>query len=328
MCRPPLPGKNGVTPHRDKLVKRRCSGSSSSSPPALCLFAVLRWFGDAFSVLDLDVRMSRTWRSTRRGRVDRERQLADVPLTEAAASFDGNSAAQTFIELEGGGKPALKPLLGGDEFALYRWPCACSRRASSAKCRSPSRRTADRPASSRGARGGGRRGVVVRGRARGRGGGGRRDWGVDFGRYRALSASSMTRPGKRVDHEFVYERRLERAADRGRAPPLRLGRRRRPPHAAAAFRLRARGVRRRLQDHALGQQPDLDGRDPRRRTATASADASIGSIWLMRRHACAGSVAKWAAVVATLIAGAGLAGISVQLVRLRHRDVGVDPPGA
>ena len=140
----------------------------------------------------------------------------------------------------------------------------------------------------------------------------RREWGVDFDRYRALTASSVTRPGKRVDHEFVYERRLDSA------PPIGDGR----------FRLRMVVAGDRLTQlqrfvfvpEAFGRRYETMRSVNNLIAAAASIVAGlayglggclIGLIWLMRRHAVRWAPsAKWAAVVALLTPAPGLAGIA------------------
>ncbi len=283
---------------------------------ALCAFTVFRYFGDAFSVLDLDVRMSRTQAIAEARRIVDDKKLSTAKLTESAASFSGDTAVQTFIELEGGGKPALKPLLGGDggggEYTLYKWrvrlysegverevliaftpdgrPSGFFSKLPEAE---PGRALAADEA----------RAIAVDSATR--------DWAVDFARYRPLTASSVMRPGKRVDHEFIYERKLEGA------PPLGEGRLR--------LRLVVSGDRLTHLQRFVFVPEAFARRYETLRSAnnTIAAFASVGAgllyglggcliglIWLMRRHAVHwGPAAKWAAVVAVLIGGAGLAGI-------------------
>ena len=286
----------------------------------LCVFTVLRYFGDAFSVLDLDVRMSRDQAIAEARRLAVDRRLNaptdGAPPTEAVARFDGDPAAQTFIELEGGGKPALKPLLGGSggdsEFALYRWRVRLFTPGVEREVQvaftpdgQPSGFFVKVPEAAPGA-------ALTADEARTVATTVARAWGVDFDRYRALTASSVTRPGKRVDHEFVYERK------RDGAPPIGDGR----------FRLRMVVAGDRLTQlqrfvfvpEAFGRRYETVRSVNNLIAAAASVAAGLvyglggclmGLIWLMRRHAVRwGPAARWAAVVALLITGAGLAGIS------------------
>jgi len=280
---------------------------------ALCMFLVLRFFGDAFSVLDLDVRMSRDQAIAGARQIAMDRRLLANPATEAAASFSGDNSVQTFVELEGGGKPALKPLLGPDEYSLYRWRVRLFTPGVESEAQVAF--TSDgRPAgfftkipeaqpgpalSSDAAR------AIALETAT-------RDWGVDLSRYRALSTSEIVRPGKRVDHEFIYERRKEFA------PPVGDGRLR--------LRLVVAGDRV-VQLQRFFYVPEAFARRYealRSANKTIAAFASysagllyglggclVGVIWLMRRRAVRWAPAmKWAALVAILGAGAGLAGIS------------------
>ncbi len=279
----------------------------------LCVFTVLRYFGDAFSVLDLDVRMSRDSAIDEARRIATAQKLTTVALTDAVASFSGDGAVQTFVELEGGGKPALKPLMGTGEFSLYKWRVRLyspsverevqvaftpDGRPSGFFSKVPEAEpgpslTADEA-----------RAVATAAATR--------DWAVDFARYRPLTASAVTRPGKRVDHEFVYERTVEGA------PPIGDGR----------LRLRMVVAGDRLtQLQRFIYVPEAFARryetirSVNNNIASAASIAAgllyglggclIGLIWLMRRRAVRwGPSSKWAGVVALLVAGAALASVS------------------
>ena len=174
---------------------------------AACAFGVLRYFGDAFPVLDLDVHMSRTVAIDTARRIATDKKLSTATLTQAAASFDGDAAVQTFVELEGGGKPALKKLIDGDEFTLHKWRVRLYEPGVEREvwvaftpAGAPSGFSSRIPEAAIGAAlsSDAARAIAVEAA--------RRDWNVDFARYRPLTASSVTRPGKRIDHEFVYER--------------------------------------------------------------------------------------------------------------------------
>ena len=280
---------------------------------ALCVFMVFRYFGDAFSVLDLDVRMSRDQAIAQAQRIAVDRKLSAAKLTESAASFSGDAGVQTFIELEGGGKPALKPLLGGDEFTFYKWRVRLYTPGEEREVQiaftpdgRPSGFFAKVPEAEPGpARSADEARAIATSTAA-------RDWAVDFARYRPLTASAVTRPGKRVDHEFIYERKLEGA------PAIGEGRLR--------LRLIVSGDQLTRVQRYIFVPEAFARRYETLRSAnnTIAAFASVGAgllyglggcliglIWLMRRHAVRwGPSAKWAAVVAVLIAGAGLASIS------------------
>ncbi len=290
---------------------------------ALCVFTVLRYFGDAFSVLDLDVTMSRDDAIREARRIAGERQLATggLPrvLTEAVASFDGDATAQTFIELEGGGKPALKPLIGGDagdgrnEFTLYKWRVRLYAPQSEPEVQiaftpdgRPSGFFSKVPEAAPGAALSAKEARTIATTVAAR------DWAVDFERYRLLTESATTRPRGRVDHTFVYERKA------GSAPAIGDGR----------FRLRlvVSGDRlTQLQRFVFVPEAFTRRYETLRSVndniaAAASIVAGllyglggclVGLIWLMRRRAVRwGPAMKWAGVVALLIGGASLASIS------------------
>jgi hypothetical protein len=283
----------------------------------LCVFTVLHYFGDAFSVLDLDVTMSRDDAIAAARRIAAEKSLnGSTPattLTEAVARFDGDAAVQTFIELEGGGKPALKPLIDRpDGFSLYKWRVRLYAPSVEREVQiaftpdgRPSGFFAKVPEAEPGA-------ALTADAARAIAEAtATRDWNVDFRRYRPLTASATTLPGKRVDHEFVYERLLDGA------PPIGEGR----------LRLRMLVAGDRLtQLQRFVHVPEAFGRryetirSVNNNIAAAASIAAgllyglggclVGLIWLMRRHAVRWRPsAKWAGVVAVLIAGSALAAI-------------------
>ena len=80
----------------------------------------IRFFPHAFSIVALNITM------------DRERALAEAREVMArekfgpagysqAASFTGDDEAQTFVELEGGGKDAFTRMLRDQLYAAYTW---------------------------------------------------------------------------------------------------------------------------------------------------------------------------------------------------------------
>ncbi len=280
---------------------------------AVCVFSVLHWFGDAFSVLDLEVRMSRTTAVADARRLASDKKLIDVAPTEAAARFDGDNGAQTFIELEGGGKPALKPLLGDGEFTLYKWRVRLFTPGEDREVQiaftpdgRPTGFASRIPEAAPGAAlsADDARAIAVAAAAK--------DWNVDFAHYRALTASAKTQPGKRVDHEFVYERIV---AD---APPIGDGRLRLTMVVAGD---RLTQLRRTIYvpeafDRRYATLRSVNDNIARGASVAAGllyglGGCLVGLIWLMRRHALQWAPsAKWAAVVALLITGAGLANVS------------------
>src|ERR1700737_338297 len=80
-----------------------------------CAIFSWRYFTRAFPLLTLDIRMDR------QSALDRARELASgqqlgPPEYRDAASFSLDEATQTFVELEGGGKPAFNALVGDRRF--------------------------------------------------------------------------------------------------------------------------------------------------------------------------------------------------------------------
>jgi hypothetical protein len=276
-----------VTP---KLLEKPAFWIAILVASAVCVFGVLRYFGDAFSVLDLDVRMSRTMALDDARRIADRLALSTAKLDDSVASFDGNGAVQTFIELEGGGKPALKPFLGNaggdDEFPLYRWRVRLFSPGVERELQiafSPGGRpigfSSKVPQAEAGAAlsADDARAIAVATAVR--------DWHVDFDRYRPLTASATTQPGKRVDHEFIYERKLDSA------PPIGDGRLR--------LRLVVAGDRLTQLQRFVYVPEAFQRRYATIRSANDNIAAAagvvaavvyglggcvIGLIWLMRRH--------------------------------------------
>ena len=276
---------------------------------AACAFGVLRYFGEAFPVLDLEVRMSRAAAVDSARHIAAAQKLSTATLTHAAASFDGDVAVQTFVELEGGGKPALKKLVDGDEFTLHKWRVRLYEPGVEREvwiaftpAGAPSGFSSRIPEAAPGAAlsSDAARAIAVDAA--------RRDWNVDFARYRPLTASSVTRPGKRVDHEFVYER--------GDASP-----------GEGRFRLRmdvSGDTLTRLQrsvyvPEAFTRRYETMRSSNNTIAAFAGSAAGLlygfggclgGMVWLMRRGAWQWKpAARWAGVVALLLGASLLASL-------------------
>src|SRR6266508_3053631 len=79
-----------------------------------------RNFTRAFPLLSLDIRMDRQAALDRARSAAAQRQLGPSDF-RAAASFSLDEGLQTFVELEGGGKPAFTALLADRQYAPYRW---------------------------------------------------------------------------------------------------------------------------------------------------------------------------------------------------------------
>lgn len=85
---------------------------------AACGVATMRHMDRLFPILDVDVRMTRDAAMAQARKLNTELKLSPAKLERAAAGFSGDPRAQTFIEQEGGGPAALKPLLAEGEHVL------------------------------------------------------------------------------------------------------------------------------------------------------------------------------------------------------------------
>src|SRR6058998_1519517 len=79
-----------------------------------------RYFTRAFPLLSLDIRMDRQDARARARELASTRQLGP-PDYRDAASFSLDETVQTFVELEGGGKPPFNALVADRLFSPYRW---------------------------------------------------------------------------------------------------------------------------------------------------------------------------------------------------------------
>ena len=80
----------------------------------------IRFFPQAFSILALDIAMDRG-RALDEARAIALRDRLGPPDFQQAASFAGDDEAQTFVELEGGGKDAFTRMLRDQLYAAYTW---------------------------------------------------------------------------------------------------------------------------------------------------------------------------------------------------------------
>lgn len=274
-----------------------------------CAVVTLRHFELLLPILELDVKMTRDAALARAVQVNDALKLSPAKLTRSAAAFRGDPKAQTFIEQEGGGKAALKPLLADGEHGLYAWRVRLFEPGITHEVSvlfTPAGRpygfVARLPEAEPGpaldeeaAR------AIALERARA-------DWGVDFALYKPVSTSLQRRTGGRVDHDFRFER-VDAPIGEGKLILVL---------AVSGDRLTAlvRGI----------QVPEaFDRRYAERRAAnsTLSTAASMvtmlvylvggclfGAIWLARRGAWDWKpAAAWAFVIALLGAAAVLEAI-------------------
>lgn len=165
-----------------------------------------RYFPSAFPLVSLDIRMDRQAALLAARQLAAERRLGPASFSEAA-SFSLDEAVQTFVELEGGGKPAFSALVADRFAAPYKWQVRhfnerdtgevtftfapdgtangfverLPENAPGAALESPAAREIAEASA-------------------------RRDWAVDLSVFKPVEQSEDRRTGGRVDHAFVYER--------------------------------------------------------------------------------------------------------------------------
>src|SRR3954465_4143445 len=83
-------------------------------------FIGVRYFPQAFSIVALDITMDRG-RALEDARPIATRVRLGPSGFRQAASFGGDEEAQTFVELEGGGKEAFTRMLRDQLYAAYTW---------------------------------------------------------------------------------------------------------------------------------------------------------------------------------------------------------------
>ncbi len=83
-------------------------------------FAGVRYFPQAFSIVALDITMDRD-RALAAARTIMTRDGLGPPGYRQAASFALDNEAQTFVELEGGGKDAFTSMMRDGRYSAYTW---------------------------------------------------------------------------------------------------------------------------------------------------------------------------------------------------------------
>src|SRR5262245_28709633 len=79
-----------------------------------------RYFPGAFPIVSLDLRMDRPAALAAARALAAERRVGPSDFREAA-SFSLDDTVQTFVELEGGGKPAFTALVADRWYSPYHW---------------------------------------------------------------------------------------------------------------------------------------------------------------------------------------------------------------
>ncbi len=183
---------------------------------ALALAVAWELFPLAIPLVNLDVTMSRSDALAQAQELAAKRKLAPEGA-RSAVRFSHDGAAQSYIELEGGGKAAFGELVKGGLYAPYWWdvrvfmPGEVSEvvirfkpdgRSNGFGRRVPETYVRDEATKALDA-------AAARALAEERAG---REWTIDLAPYKLLEQSQQTRPGGRIDHVFVYER-AERLGD-------------------------------------------------------------------------------------------------------------------
>jgi hypothetical protein len=164
-----------------------------------------RYFTRAFPLLSLDIRMDRQDALARARDLASTQQLGP-PEYRDAASFSLDETVQTFVELEGGGKPAFNALVADRLFSPYRWRVRHFKEREQREVTfafaadgSPSgfveklKEDAPGAALSESAA----RGIAESTASR--------VWRVDLAPFKPVEHSQEERIGRRLDHSFVYE---------------------------------------------------------------------------------------------------------------------------
>src|SRR3954447_18883909 len=169
-------------------------------------FIGIRYFPQAFSIVALDITMDRG-RALEDARTIATRDRLGPSGFRQAASFAGDDEAQTFVELEGGGKEAFTRMLRDKLYQAYTWRVRHFKDGDPNEARisfTPDghpygfteKLKEDAPGAAldaTSARAIAERDAVAR-------------WNVDLGRYTLVEQGQERRPSGRIDHTFTYER--------------------------------------------------------------------------------------------------------------------------
>jgi len=167
----------------------------------------IRYFPLAFSIVALDITMDRGHALEAARTIAARDGIGPAGFREAA-SFSGDDEAQTFIELEGGGKDAFTRMLRDDLYAAYAWHVRHFKEGESneatieftpdgrpsgftEKLKEDAPGAALAPAAARS--------IAEAGAAQ--------RWNVDLATFSLVEQGQERRPGGRVDHTFTYERK-------------------------------------------------------------------------------------------------------------------------
>ena len=173
---------------------------------ATCTIWAARHFAEAFPLVTLDVTMDRSAAVAAADRLAEERGWGPDEARQAV-QFSLDSAVQSFVELEAGGKPAYVEMIAGDLYSPYTWvvrrfaegvtnETSIRFRPDGAPYGFREKMPEDEPGASLDPETA--RALAENGVADG--------WDVKLGEYELVESSREVRAGGRTDHTFVYER--------------------------------------------------------------------------------------------------------------------------
>lgn len=174
---------------------------------ALALILATLNFEAAFPVVSLDLEVTRS-QVVERARSRAERQGWGLEEARSTASFAlQDRMAQTYVELEGGGRDVWDEVISEGEYRPYLWTVRLFEPGSAREVRvrfapdgSVDGFSLQVPEDEPGA-------DLTQGAARALAEDAAREaWNVRLDRYRLVETATQTLPGGRTDHDFVYER--------------------------------------------------------------------------------------------------------------------------
>jgi len=173
-----------------------------------CAVVSIRLFPQAFPVVTVDIQMDREHALASARALAIEHTWGPDGDLRAAATFGVDSAARSFVELEGGGASAFRSLLSDPLFSPYTWSVRLFRESETRQvvvAFKPSgapyafsetlREQAPGAALSADAAR-----AIAEDAARAA------PWNLPLDRFDLVESSQHTQPGGRVDHTFIYER--------------------------------------------------------------------------------------------------------------------------
>jgi hypothetical protein len=173
---------------------------------AAAAFIGIRYFPQAFSIVALDITMDRGHALDAARAIAARDHLGPEGFRQAA-SFSGDDEAQTFIELEGGGKDTFTRMLRDDIYAAYAWHVRHFKDGETNEATiaftPDGRRYGFTEKLKEDAPGAALDAAAARGIAEA---GASQRWNVDLAKFTLVEQGQERRPGGRVDHTLTYER--------------------------------------------------------------------------------------------------------------------------